>query len=78
MKTRIVLDGLCFPEGPRWHQGRLWFSDMHALEVVAITSEGERETIARVPEQPRAQPHAGQASRRRARAAARALRSRAP
>ena len=25
-----VLDGLLFPECPRWRQGELWFSDMHA------------------------------------------------
>lgn len=30
-----VLDGLSFPEGPRWHEDRLWFSDMHAHEVLA-------------------------------------------
>lgn len=25
----VVFDGLRFPEGCRWHDGRLWFSDMH-------------------------------------------------
>ncbi len=50
--ARLVLDGLVFPEGPRWHEGRLWFSDMHAHEVVAVTSDGERETIVEVPNQP--------------------------
>ncbi len=25
-----VLDSLLFPECPRWHNGELWFSDMHA------------------------------------------------
>jgi hypothetical protein len=24
-ETRILLDGLLFPEGPRWHDGKLWF-----------------------------------------------------
>jgi sugar lactone lactonase YvrE len=42
---RIVLTGLAFGEGPRWRGGRLWFSDMHAHEVIAMTPEGERETI---------------------------------
>ena len=42
---KIVLDGLSFPEGPRWRDGRLYFSDMHAHEVVAMTPEGARETI---------------------------------
>jgi sugar lactone lactonase YvrE len=42
---RTVLDGLAFPEGPRWRAGRLWFSDMHAHEVVAMTPAGARETV---------------------------------
>ncbi len=49
---RLVLDGLVFPEGPRWFEGRLWFSDMHAHEVVAVSPDGERETIVEVPNQP--------------------------
>lgn len=49
---RVLLDGLVFPEGPRWHEGRLWFSDMHAYEVVAVDLEGRRETIVEVPNQP--------------------------
>jgi len=40
-----LLDGLAFPEGPRWRDGRLWFSDMHAHEVVAMTPDGARETV---------------------------------
>ncbi len=49
---RLMLDNLVFPEGPRWQQGRLWFSDMRAYEVVAVDLEGDRETIAEVPNQP--------------------------
>ncbi len=29
----VVVEGLAFPEGPRWHDGRLWWSDMHADQV---------------------------------------------
>ncbi len=47
-----LLDDLVFPEGPRWRDGRLWFSDMHAQEVVAVTPGGEREVVARVPTNP--------------------------
>ena len=47
-----LLDNLVFPEGPRWRDGRLWFSDMHAQEVVAVTPGGEREVVARVPKNP--------------------------
>jgi sugar lactone lactonase YvrE len=34
--TRVVLDGLRFPEGARWHDGRLWWSDMHTGQVLAM------------------------------------------
>ncbi len=48
----MLLNDLVFPEGPRWHNGRLWFSDMHAHEVVAVDTDGRRETMVTVPEQP--------------------------
>lgn len=48
----LLLDGLCFPEGPRWHGGRLIFSDMQAREVVAVDMRGARETLVQVPNRP--------------------------
>ena len=45
-KPRLLLDGLVFGEGPRWHDGRLYLSDMHAGEVLAVGADGSRETIA--------------------------------
>lgn len=42
---KTLLGGLAFPEGPRWRDGRLWFSDMHAHEVVAMSPDGARETM---------------------------------
>jgi sugar lactone lactonase YvrE len=48
MPTAIILRGLCFGEGPRWHDGALWFSDMHAHEVVRLAPDGTRDTICRV------------------------------
>jgi len=48
----VLLDDLIFPEGPRWHDGRLWFSDMHAHEVVAVGEDGRRETVVEVPGSP--------------------------
>ncbi|MGE0045257.1 MAG: SMP-30/gluconolactonase/LRE family protein [Hyphomonadaceae bacterium] len=42
---RLVLEGLAFPEGPRWRAGELWFSDMHAHEIVAMKPDGSRRTI---------------------------------
>jgi sugar lactone lactonase YvrE len=49
--TTVVLDGLAFPEGPRWHEGRLWFSDQHDKRVVAMSVDGAAETIVEVPQQ---------------------------
>jgi sugar lactone lactonase YvrE len=46
---RVLLDGLRFPEGPRWHDERLWFSDMHAGVVLALELDGQVETIVAVP-----------------------------
>jgi sugar lactone lactonase YvrE len=48
----ILVDGLRFGEGPRWHDGRLWFSDMHSGSVHAVDPEGHIETIVEVPEEP--------------------------
>jgi sugar lactone lactonase YvrE len=52
MELTVLLEGLYFPEGPRWHDGRLWFSDFYAHQVVAVDLEGHRETIVEVPNQP--------------------------
>src|ERR1700761_928544 len=41
---KTLLDGLAFPEGPRWRDGELYFSDMHFHEVVAMTPTGARRT----------------------------------
>ncbi|MGO9874225.1 MAG: SMP-30/gluconolactonase/LRE family protein [Acidimicrobiia bacterium] len=50
--TTILLDGLAFPEGPRWHEGRLFFSDQHDRRVLAMSEGGQAETIVEVPQQP--------------------------
>lgn len=48
----VVLDGLKFPEGPRWHDGRLWFSDMHARRVMAMDPTGQTSIICEVENKP--------------------------
>jgi sugar lactone lactonase YvrE len=48
----VLLDGLAFPEGPRWHDGRLWFSDMHGRQVIAVDEEGAAEVVVAVPNLP--------------------------
>lgn len=47
-----VTEGLAFPECPRWHAGRLWFSDMHAGTVHVVAPGGALETVAKVPGNP--------------------------
>ena len=47
-KLETVLDGLAFPEGPRWHDGRLWFSDWGAGEIIAVDLQGRSEIILRM------------------------------
>jgi len=48
----VLLDNLVFPECPRWHQGRLWFSDMHDHRVVAMTESAQSQTVCTVEGQP--------------------------
>jgi sugar lactone lactonase YvrE len=50
--TRVLLDGLTFPEGPRWHEGRLFFSDMHDGVVRSVDSDGNSKVVATVPNDP--------------------------
>jgi sugar lactone lactonase YvrE len=52
MDTSILLDGLCFGEGPRWHDNHLWLSDMHAHEVIKVGINGDHQVMARVSQQP--------------------------
>lgn len=52
LRPEVLLDRLRFPEGPRWHDGRLWFSDMHAQQVIAVDPEGKAETLLETPHDP--------------------------
>ena len=36
----ILHSGAGLVESPRWHQGRLWFSDWTAGEILAIDDSG--------------------------------------
>lgn len=49
---KVLLDDLAFAEGPRWHAGRLWFSDMHSNRVIAADEASRVEVIATVERQP--------------------------
>lgn len=49
---KVLLDNLCFGEGPRWHDGKLYYSDMHAHTVNAVDLQGRAAVIAEVPAWP--------------------------
>ena len=46
LAPRVLLDGLLFPEAPRWHNGALWFSDMLAKQVRREDEAGTVTTVA--------------------------------
>jgi sugar lactone lactonase YvrE len=50
--TKILIDGLCFPEGPRWHDGQFWFSDMHDKRVLRSGLDGAAQLVVEVPQHP--------------------------
>jgi len=50
--TTVLLERLAFPDCPRWHDGRLWFSDSHDGRVWAMAEEGQAEPVLAVDGRP--------------------------
>ena len=50
--TSILLEGLAFPEAPRWHDSRLWFTDQHARQVSAVNLDGHSQCIVQTDDLP--------------------------
>ena len=48
----VLMEGIVFGESPRWHDGRLWFSDWGANQVIALDPGGGHEVVASVPSFP--------------------------
>jgi sugar lactone lactonase YvrE len=48
VKLRTLMTGIAFGESPRWHDGRLWFADWAAEELIAVDVEGDSEVVMRV------------------------------
>jgi sugar lactone lactonase YvrE len=48
-EPQVLLTGLAIGESPRWHDGRLWFSNWGTQEVVAVDPNGASEVVVRVP-----------------------------
>ena len=47
-ELRVLVTGRGLVEAPRWHDGRLYFSDWTAGEVLAVDADGRTEVVARV------------------------------
>ena len=44
----VLMEGIVFGESPRWHDGRIWFSDWGANQVIAVDPAGSHEVVATV------------------------------
>ena len=51
-RTNILMDGLTFGEGPRWHEEKFYFSDFYSHKVFSLDMDGNSEVIVEVPAQP--------------------------
>ncbi len=45
LQPEVLLQGLVFPESPRWRDGRLWLSDVRDHKVIAVDLDGNAEVI---------------------------------
>lgn len=52
MKPTVLAEGFGFVEGPRWHDGLLYFSDMATKQVLTVDLDGTREEVVVVDARP--------------------------
>ena len=45
LEAKTLLTGLVIGESPRWHEGRLWFANWGAAEIVAVDPDGNTEVV---------------------------------
>ncbi|HEX2285740.1 MAG TPA: SMP-30/gluconolactonase/LRE family protein [Mycobacterium sp.] len=48
-KPEVLMSGLAIGESPRWHEGRLWFSNWCTEEIVAVDLDGDHEVVGHGP-----------------------------
>ena len=48
--ARVLLDGLAYVESPRWHDGRLWFSNWGTRQIVAVDLDGKSDVVGEGPD----------------------------
>jgi len=51
-EAQLLLDGLSFPEAPRWRDGLLYFSDVYTQRVLTLAPDGTLTTLCEVPGNP--------------------------
>lgn len=51
-QTRVLTGGIYFGEGPRWREGRLWFSDFYAHAVKSVSLAGDLRIEVEVDDRP--------------------------
>jgi sugar lactone lactonase YvrE len=49
---KLAVEGLAFPESPRWHDDRLWFSDVYDFALKTVDLSGQSRVVASVPGRP--------------------------
>lgn len=52
LSMTVLMEGIAFGESPRWHDGRLWFSDWGAHQVIALDPDGGHEVVVSIPSFP--------------------------
>jgi sugar lactone lactonase YvrE len=50
--STTLIDGLYFGESPRWHDGRLWYSDFYDQAVKSVDLQGDTRLELQLDEQP--------------------------
>lgn len=48
----LIVNGLTFPEAPRWHDGRLWVADFSSHRVLRVDVSGYVDVVAALPQRP--------------------------
>ncbi|MCV0404573.1 MAG: SMP-30/gluconolactonase/LRE family protein, partial [Chloroflexi bacterium] len=52
-ELKPVVTGMSYMEGPRWHDGRMWFSDFYTHRVYSVNEDGSDQRVElEVPNQP--------------------------
>jgi sugar lactone lactonase YvrE len=51
-EPEVLMEGIVFGESPRWHDGRVWFSDWGANQVIVLNADGGHEVVVTVPSFP--------------------------